>query len=182
MSAHPPDICGVSSVLMVCLGNICRSPLAQGVLEHMAHQRGLRHRLTIASRGTGHWHVGDPPDPRSIAVAKSHGVTLSSRGRQLDTPDFGAFDLVLAMDRSNLKNIARLAGVHTPGMTYDRGPVQLSKGSRAHLFLEFAPPELAERYALEVPDPYTGGPEGFEEVYQLVEAGCQGVLDAVLRS
>jgi protein-tyrosine phosphatase len=159
-----PVAAGARRVLFVCLGNICRSPLAQGVLEHQATARGVRDRLTIASCGTGSWHVGQPPDPRTIDVARRHGVALRSRARALDPAcDFTAFDLLLAMDRRNLRDILRAGG--PPG--------------KAALFLQFAPPELAARYGHDVPDPYHGGPEGFDEVYSLVRAGAEGLLDAM---
>lgn len=165
-----PPLAHVRRVMFVCLGNICRSPLAQGVFEHLAVARDVRDDLIIASCGTGHWHVGDPPDHRSIAVARAHGVHLRSRGRQLDAScDFTAFDLLVPMDRSNLRNLL------AAGCPKDR----------ARLLLEFAPPAaLAEHpeaaRTLEVPDPYHGTPADFERVYRLVHAGAEGLLDAIV--
>jgi protein-tyrosine phosphatase len=156
---------GTRSVLFVCLGNICRSPLAQGVFEHLLESRGLREDFTVESCGTGGWHVGSPPDERMLATARRHGVHLRSRARQLDpATDFQRFSLILPMDRRNLRD---LRGHGCPP-------------EAARLFLSFAPPAIAEPHALEVPDPYYGGPEGFDEVYRLVRAGAEGLLNAVL--
>src|SRR5690242_8821961 len=97
-------------LLFVCLGNICRSPLAEGLFASLAQMRGVGDRFHVDSCGTGAWHVGEPPDPRTLAVARAHGLRLGHRARQLDgRSDFHRFDLLLAMDRSNLENI-RLAG------------------------------------------------------------------------
>lgn len=163
-----PDLAtfrGARRILFVCLGNICRSPLAQGLFEHLTTQRGVRDQFTIGSCGTGGWHVGERPDPRTLAVARRHGVELTSRARKLDpTCDFDRFDLVIAMDRSNLSNILR-AGCPE---------------ERATLLLRFAPRDIAEPHRYEVPDPYSEGPEGFELVYHLVHAGASGLLEAVL--
>ncbi len=156
---------GARRVLFVCLGNICRSPLAQGVFEHVADARGVRDRFTVESCGIGNWHVGNPPDERAVAVARAHGVTLRSRARQFDpAADPARFDLLLAMDASNLRS---LTGAGCPP-------------EKARLLLSFAPPELAERFGGEVPDPYYGGADGFEEVYRLVHAGAEGLLNAML--
>jgi len=151
--------------LFVCLGNICRSPLAQGVFEHLLSERGVREEFTVESCGTGDWHRGQRPDPRAIDVASKHGVELRSRARQLDAKcDFERFELLLAMDRRNLQGLME-AGADP---------------ARTRLFLAFAPEQIARPHALEVPDPYDGGPEQFEEVYQLVHVGAKGLLDAVL--
>jgi protein-tyrosine phosphatase len=96
----------MTSILFVCLGNICRSPMAEGALRQAAAQRGID--LTIDSAGTGGWHVGDPPDPRAIATARARGVDLSGlRGRVVRAEDFHRFDLIVALDRSNLQGLAR---------------------------------------------------------------------------
>ena len=156
------------SVLFVCLGNICRSPLAQGVTEHLARERGVRDRLRIESCGTGAWHVGNSPDPRTIDVAQRNGVTLNSLARQFDARrDFGRFGLILAMDKRNQRDILATAGS------------QINPG-HVRLFLEFAEPTLAEPHGLEVPDPYYGGPEGFDLMYRLVRSGAEGVLRQLL--
>jgi protein-tyrosine phosphatase len=139
--------------------------LAQGVFEHLATARGVRSQFTVESCGIGGWHAGDPPDPRAADVARRNGVQLRSRARQLDPKsDFERFDLLLAMDRRNLRGLTQ-AGCSE---------------SRARLFLSFAPSPIADPFAHEVPDPYYGGPEGFEEVYRLVHAGAEGLLHALL--
>lgn len=172
MSGQPRaiDVRHVRKIMFVCLGNICRSPLAQGVFEHLAEQRGVRDDLTIASSGTGGWHVGNPPDARSVAVAKKHGIELRSRAQQLAAPKhFDEFDLLLAMDRENLETLLR------------RGCAP----AKAALFLQFAPHALESKHphamrTLEVPDPYYGGPEGFDDVYEMVHAASEGLLRAIL--
>lgn len=155
---------GARSVLFVCLGNICRSPLAQGVFEHLAAERGVRDQLLIESCGTGAWHVGNPPDPRTIDVARRNGVTLRSRARQFDPmTDPKRFALILTMDRRNLRDVTRQCDE--------------TGAARVRLFLEFADPALAGSHGLEVPDPYCGGPEGFDLMYLLVRSGASGLLD-----
>lgn len=154
----------VRSILFVCLGNICRSPLAQGVLEHHAQTRAVRGKLTIESCGTGGWHVGSPPDPRTVRVAAAHGVTLRSLARQLDPDrDFSRFDLILAMDRANLRDVLR-AGC---------------PAERASLFLSHAPATVGTPHNFEVPDPYYGEHDGFETVFRLVDAGATALLDGM---
>lgn len=153
------------TILCVCLGNICRSPLAQGVLEHELRIRGAAGHVAVASCGTGDWHVGDLPDHRSIAVARSHGIELRSRGRVLDpSKDFQEFDLILAMDQQNLRNL------HRAGCPPDK----------ATLMLAFAPSTLARPHNFEIPDPYHGGPEDFDQVFELINASARGLLDVML--
>lgn len=151
----------MQSVLFVCLGNICRSPLAEGIFRKIAHERGLSQGLTIDSAGTGAWHVGEPPDKRAIATAARHGVDLSTqRARQAVPGDFHAFDLILAMDEDN----------HADLLEIDPGG-----GSAAlELFLESHPGNLRS-----VPDPYYGGPEGFERVYSLIEGAALRLTDRI---
>jgi protein-tyrosine phosphatase len=144
----------------VCLGNICRSPLGEAVLRHLAELRGIGHRMEIASSGTGGWHVGEPANRHSIAIAKKHGIDLRGhRAQQLQRGDLDRYDWLLAMDRTNLSDIETLRA---------RG-----QRAQARLLLDFAP-EVGTR---DVPDPYYGGPEGFEHVFQLVHAACEGFLD-----
>lgn len=168
--AGPGRVSHVRRVMFVCLGNICRSPLAQGVFEHLAEQRGARDDLVIASSGTGHWHIGRPPDARSVAVAAKHGIALRSRAQQFDAAThLDAFDLFVAMDRENLSNILEMG----------------CAAEKAALMLAFAPPGMSEVHreamrTLEVPDPYYGGPEGFDVVYQLVHAASEGLLDSIV--
>ena len=152
------------SVLFVCLGNICRSPLAEGVFRHLLDERNLSHRFRVDSAGTGGWHVGESPDHRAVRSAATHGVTLSGHARQVQPEDFKRFDYMAAMDRSNLSSLEDYrAGV----------------GGDASLYLlrEFDPEGGP---GAEVPDPYYGGPDGFEEVFELVERSCRGLLDHIL--
>ena len=147
-------------VCFVCLGNICRSPLAQGVFETLVKQEGLQDRIIISSAGTSHWHVGGPPDPRMQQTARQHGIHLNSRARQFQAADFKQMDLVLAMDHSNLDALQ-----------------QMRPASELHdklfLFRSFDPENNGD---LDVPDPYYGGDKGFETVYQMVERTCPKVL------
>ncbi|CAN5765261.1 low molecular weight protein-tyrosine-phosphatase [soil metagenome] len=156
----------IESILFVCLGNICRSPLAEGVLRHRARQRGMAEGLRIDSAGTGSWHVGSAPDPRSTEVASRHGILLESRARQVVREDAEAFDLILAMDRSNLRDLADLLGSGK-----GRG-----KQAEVRLFRDFDPE--ADGPA-DVPDPYYGACDGFELVQAMVERACEGILDEV---
>jgi protein-tyrosine phosphatase len=134
-------------ILMVCLGNICRSPLAHGVMDHLVQENGLN--WEIDSAGTGNWHVGSPPDQRSIAVAKAHGIDISEqRARQIQVSDFNVFDHILVMDEENLKNVLALA----PN-TAHREKVRLLLGNEV------------------VPDPYWDN-NLFEPVFQMVQKAC----------
>ncbi|MFV3367985.1 low molecular weight protein-tyrosine-phosphatase [Pseudomonas sp. NY15435] len=148
-------------VLFVCLGNICRSPTAEGVFRHKVREAGLEDCIEIDSAGTGDWHVGKAPDARTRAAALRRGYDLSSlRARQVSVADFSRYDLVLAMDDANLRDLKRLRG--------SNGKAELD------LFLR--------RYELEideVPDPYYGGEDGFEQVLDLVERACDGLLTEV---
>ncbi|HET9821664.1 MAG TPA: low molecular weight protein-tyrosine-phosphatase [Burkholderiaceae bacterium] len=142
--AAPPMV----HVLMVCLGNICRSPTAEAVLRHKLHRAGLAARVRVDSAGTGGWHVGEPPDPRSQRHAARRGYDLSMlRARRIAEEDFHLFDFVLAMDEDNLAELRRWQPA----------------GARAALGL-FAD--------MPVPDPWAGGPEGFERVLDLAEAAA----------
>jgi protein-tyrosine phosphatase len=150
-------------ILTVCLGNICRSPMAEGVLRHLARQRGLG--IITDSAGTGHWHVGEPPDPRAIAAMRRQGIDISDlRARQFARADFDRFDLILAMDNDNLRDVLRLAP--TPG-----------HAEKASLILGHAP-HLDLR---EVPDPYYGSNADFDRVYRMLKDACEGLLDAIAR-
>lgn len=147
------------SVLFVCLGNICRSPLAEGVFLHLVRDEGLSERFEVDSAGTGSWHIGERPDPRSVAVAASHGVVLPGCARQVRPDDFDRFDVIVAMDRENLRNLERMS----PNGTR----------ARLHLLREFDP----EGGGDEVPDPYFGGDHGFENVYRMVHRSCARLLE-----
>ena len=139
-------------ILMVCLGNICRSPLAHGVLEHKLRDTNV----IVDSAGTASYHIGELPDRRSIQVAKSHGIDLSQqKARQFTPKDFDEFDRIYAMDKSNLNDLRELA----------QNQEDIDK---LHLFLDSNP---ASKYR-EVPDPYYGGIDGFEEVFALVHETC----------
>jgi protein-tyrosine phosphatase len=143
---------------MVCLGNICRSPTAEAVLRAKLHGAGLGDRVEVDSAGTGDWHIGSPPDARSQRHAARRGYDLSAlRARQVSEDDFHRFDLILAMDHDNLADLQRLAP---------------DSPARAELRL------FAE---VEVPDPYSGGPDGFERVLDLVEARSQAWVENLSR-
>jgi len=149
----------VVKVLFVCLGNICRSPTAEGVFRKLVRDHGLADRVTVGSAGTGGWHVGEPPDGRAVEAAGRRGVDLSGiRARQAKRGDFKRFDYVVAMDVENLRSLARICPE--------------GERHRLHLFLDFAP-ELGRR---DVPDPFYGGGDGFEAVLDMVEAAAEGLL------
>lgn len=146
-------------VLMVCLGNICRSPTAQGVLEKMVHDAGLDGKVEVDSAGTSSWHVGDPPDPRAQAHARQRGYELGhQRARQLQPDDFERFDRVLVMDGQN----ERAAGA-------------LCLPSQRHKLRRLAS-YCRRQQVSEIPDPYAGGADGFEHVLDLLEDACASLL------
>lgn len=146
-------------VLFVCMGNICRSPTAEGVFRHLVNQAGLSDQIHIDSAGTHAYHVGEPPDRRAQAAARNRSIDLSSqRARKVQSDDFDQFDYVLAMDHSNH---AELEYISQPDLQH-----------KLHLFLDFA----LNADTREVPDPYYGGDRGFEHVLDLVEAASQGLL------
>jgi protein-tyrosine phosphatase len=149
-------------VLFVCMGNICRSPTAEGVFHRMVKEAGLTHEVEIDSAGTHAYHVGSSPDRRAQQAASNRGYDLSGLiGRQVADQDFTRFDYILAMDRDNLGNLLNRCPPD------QRGKVKL--------FLEFS-----ERFAdREVPDPYYGGPQGFDAVLDMVEDAARGLLQAI---
>jgi len=149
-------------LLFVCLGNICRSPAAEGVFLHLLKQRGLSERFVVDSAGTGGWHVGNPADRRMQAAANRRGIDLPSRARQICLDDFSSFDLVLTMDDDNLAAVRGLAQEAGAGATATITPM-------LHYARNF--PET------EVPDPYYGGEAGFEHVLDLLEDACTNLLD-----
>ena len=153
----------MTSVLFVCMGNICRSPTAEGVFRRLSAELAPHLELHIDSAGTHAYHIGEPPDSRSQAAALARGVDISGlRGRQVTAEDFRAFDFVLAMDSANLKRLQALR----------------PRDARAELrlLLDYAP-QMADK---DVPDPYYGGARGFEEVLDLVEAGGRGLMAEII--
>jgi protein-tyrosine phosphatase len=152
-------------LLFVCLGNICRSPTAEGAMRALVRDAGLGDSIEIDSAGTGGWHVGSPPDPRAVAAAGARGIALEGFARQVRQDDFEHFDLLLAMDRSNLRELRQMAG----------GEEQRAK---VRLLREFDPAGTGDG-DLDVPDPYYGAPGGFDEVFDLVQAACAGLLAQV---
>lgn len=155
----------MTRVLFVCMGNICRSPTAEGVFRHLVEQQGLAGQIIVDSAGTHDYHLGDAPDARSQAAAARRGYDLRDlRARQVVRDDFSSFDYVLAMDEANL----RLLQQQCPDDCRER----------LKLFLEFAD-DVALR---EVPDPYYGGAQGFEAVLDLVEHAAHGLLHVIIKN
>lgn len=154
---------GVVSVCFVCLGNICRSPTAEGVMIKLVSERGLSEKIRIDSAGTGAYHVGEPADARSREAARRRGVSLDSRARLFVVSDFDTFDYIVAMDRKNFAHLARLARVEE-----DRAKLSLLRN-----FSGGAPD-------LDVPDPYYN--DNFDEVFDICVDGCTGLLEHLLRT
>jgi protein-tyrosine phosphatase len=146
-------------VLFVCLGNICRSPTAEGVMRALLAEDGLDGEIEVESAGTGDWHLGDPPDPRSVAAAAKRGIDLEGESRQVGPEDFERFDLLIAMDRSNRDDLLRMAP---------------SEDARAKVHLLR---QLGEGVDEDVPDPYYAGEDGFAEVVEIVERNCRALMD-----
>lgn len=150
-------------ILFVCMGNICRSPSAEGVFRRVLAARAPDLHVEIDSAGTHDYHVGNPPDDRAIAAAKRRGIDLSTlRARMVSAEDFERYDLILAMDEDNLSELKRRA----PAIHHER----------IRLMMEFAPHAPSRR----VPDPYYGGAQGFEEVLDLLEEAANGLVQEVL--
>jgi protein-tyrosine phosphatase len=154
-------------ILFVCLGNICRSPTAEGVVRHKLREAGLGEDVDVESAGTGGWHVGNPPDPRAAAAAAARGIPLESRAQRFEAFHFDDFDLILAMDRQNLADMRALA------------PHAAAEG-KLHMFREFDPLAVASG-ELDVPDPYYGGEDGFEDVLDMIDRAAEGLI-AEIRS
>ena len=145
-------------VLFVCLGNICRSPLAQGILEEKTRERGLD--WEVDSAGTGSWHVGDPPDNRSVETGVKYGVDIAAqRGRQFRAGDLDRFDMIFVMDHSNWKNIIRFAQ-------------STDERSRVQMIMNMVEPGSN----LDVPDPYWDD-DGFEQVYHMLDEACERIIE-----
>jgi len=153
------------SVLFVCMGNICRSPTAQAVFEQTVKNRGLADQISVDSAGTHAYHIGEQPDGRSQSAALDRGIDMSAQhARRVEVADFELFDYVIAMDKSNYKDLKQLAS-----------PAQRKK---LHLFLDFS----RDWDVTEVPDPYFGGSHGFERVLDMVESASEGLLEDILAS
>lgn len=147
----------MTKILMVCLGNICRSPLAEGILKSKLSEN----EFTIDSAGTASYHVGDTPDRRSIAVAKKYGIDISNlKGRQFKTNDFDAFDIIYVMDESNYRNV-----------------ISLARNENDKNKVKFILNEIYPNQNHEVPDPYYGGEQGFENVYKMLDEACSIIAD-----
>jgi protein-tyrosine phosphatase len=150
-------------ILFVCMGNICRSPTAEGVMRRLLDDAGLADRVHVESAGTGGWHVGEPPDERATVAARRRGITLEGAAQQVRAADFRDFDLLVAMDRANLRELLAQA------------PDE-DAAEKVRLLREFDPASSGAP-DLDVPDPYYGGDRGFEAVLDMVEASCRGLLD-----
>ncbi|HEX4363781.1 MAG TPA: low molecular weight protein-tyrosine-phosphatase [Solirubrobacteraceae bacterium] len=149
-------------VLFVCMGNICRSPTAEGVMRRLVDDAGLGDRIVIDSAGTGGWHAGSSPDARSVTAARQRGIVLAGSARQVSLRDFDDFDLLVALDSANARDLRRLAPDD-------------DVRAKVRLLREFDP--ASDDGDLEVPDPYYGGADGFGHVLDLVDAACRGLLD-----
>jgi protein-tyrosine phosphatase len=151
-------------LLFVCLGNICRSPAAENIMNHKIEQAQLSAQVMCDSAGTSSYHIGSPPDRRMTAAAAQRGIIMQGAARQFTKADFEAFDLILAMDRDNFENICHLdpAGTHR---------------HKVHLMCDFC----TEHSLKEVPDPYYGGSEGFNQVMDLLDDACDGLLKDVVQ-
>ncbi len=150
-----------ASVLFVCLGNICRSPAAEGVMQHLITERGLTDEITVDSAGTSSFHIGEPADRRMRLAASERGYDLTSRSRQATSRDYARFDLIIAMDRNNYRELATLFGEPTP---------------KLRLLTEFLGPDAVK----DVPDPYHGGADGFQTVLDMLEEACPKILDQLV--
>lgn len=154
------------SVLFVCTGNICRSPTAEGVFRAQVRQSGFEQRFVIDSAGTGGWHHGEAPDPRSVKAAMTRGVDISPlRARQLRQQDYSNFDYLIALDRTHLTHMQENQPPATQG--------------RLSLLMSYS--KMTGSGSGDVPDPYYGGPDDFERVYDLIESGTQGLLDFLIQ-
>lgn len=153
-------------LLFVCMGNICRSPMAEGMMRHVLVEAGLGARVEVDSAGTGAWHVGDAADPRARAAARRRGIDLHSIARQVTRGDLDSFDLVLAADAENQRELLRLAGEDP------------KRRAKVRLLREFDQASVSKG-DLEVPDPYYGGPADFDDVLDIVDAACRGLLTEI---
>lgn len=151
-------------VLFVCLGNICRSPLAEGIFKRKVDDAGLKNSITVDSAGTSGWHISDPPDRRSVDIARKNGIRLEHYGRQISAKDFDQFDYIVAMDGDNYDDIIRLRNNHGNG--------------NAEVFIMRDYDD--QQSGSDVPDPYYGGPNGFQLVYNLLDESLSNFLDKII--
>jgi len=149
-------------VLFVCLGNICRSPLAEALLVHKITERGLREKFHVDSCGTSNYNLGDGPDHRTLKNARQHGVSMNHIARQLTAGDIARFDRILVMDRQNLKNVQAVSD-----------PTHHAK---IMMMRSFDPQGEGE-----VPDPYYGGEQDFQDVFEILDRSVEGLLDALIK-
>jgi protein-tyrosine phosphatase len=152
-------------ICFVCLGNICRSPLAQGVFETLVDKENYQDSIHIESAGTGNWHVGNPPDKRMQTTALKNGVTMNSLARQFQPDDFNRFDLIIAMDQTNYADLATLC---SPSIAE----------KKLKLFRSFDPKNSVAQLQ-DVPDPYYGGDEGFDNVFDIINRTSPKILDFI---
>ena len=150
-------------VLFVCLGNICRSPLAEGIFKYKVKQEGLVDKVHVESAGTSGWHIGERPDPRSIEIAEQKGIYLDSYGRKAVNTDFKDFDYIIAMDGNNFSDLKRLPASSENG------------AAKLKLMRDFD--EIGK--GQDVPDPYYGGDDGFSYVFDLLDRSCQNLLEKI---
>ncbi|HEY9848951.1 MAG TPA: low molecular weight protein-tyrosine-phosphatase [Leptolyngbyaceae cyanobacterium] len=152
-------------LLFVCLGNICRSPSAENIMKHLIEREGLSDRIICDSAGTSSYHIGSSPDRRMTAAAQMRGIKLEGKARQFTKADFEEFDLILAMDRENYQNILYL----DPNGKYR---------DKVRLMCDFC----TRHHIKEVPDPYYGGPEGFNQVIDILLDACEGLLEYIVKN
>ena len=151
-------------VLFVCLGNICRSPLAEGIFKRKVEDAGLKKLIASDSAGTSGWHINDPPDRRSSDIARRNGIRLDHYGRQISAKDFDQFDYIIAMDSDNYDDILRLKEKHGNGK------------AEILIMREFD----GQQSGSDVPDPYYGGPNGFQLVYDLLDESLSNFLEKII--
>ena len=151
------------SILFTCLGNICRSPLAEAIFKHLVIKRGLMEHFEIDSCGTSRYHLGDNPDHRTVKVAQAHNIPISHKGRQIQASDIEQFNIIVAMDSNNLHDIKRIK-------------TGLKNKSKIILMRDYD----TEEAGTDVPDPYFGGDKGFEDVFSILNRSCRNMLNELV--